>query len=194
MMLVGRQLAGRTTAYMRVRLLLIRLCRVERQEWIEQVEDELRRGGHHRSSTRPVVVRALANARDPVSAQELERQIRQSAHVGRASIYQVLELLRRHGLVHRLELGDGQARYLPADASDTERHYLLCRQCGRLVGLALDGVDQTLSREAGRLGVAVDPRPLVLHGVCAECRDDPPTSGPPTPPATRAARGTASAS
>jgi Fe2+ or Zn2+ uptake regulation protein len=145
---------------------------VERQEWIEQVEDTLRRGGHHRSSTRPIVVRALANAADPVSAQELERQIRQSAHIGRASIYQVLELLGRHGLVHRLELGDGQARYLPADASDPERHYLLCRGCGRVVALTLNGLDQTISCEAGRLGVAVEPRPLVLHGVCAQCRDD----------------------
>ncbi|MGO9751552.1 MAG: Fur family transcriptional regulator [Solirubrobacteraceae bacterium] len=175
---------------MRVRLLLIRLCRVERQEWIEQVEDVLRRGGHHRSSARPVVIRALANTPDPVTAQELERQIRQSGHIGRASIYQVLELLDRHGLVHRLDLGDGQARYLPADASDPERHYLLCRECGRLVALALDRVDQAISREASRLGVEVDPRPLVLHGVCAECRDAQAKSGPSTPPATSAARRT----
>ncbi|MGO9975108.1 MAG: Fur family transcriptional regulator [Solirubrobacteraceae bacterium] len=168
---------------------------MERQEWIEQVEDTLRRDGHHRSSARPVVVRALANTPDPVTAQELERQIRQSGHIGRASIYQVLELLGRHGLVHRLDLGDGQARYLPADASDPERHYLLCRECGRLVALALDRLDQTISREASRLGVVVDPRPLVLHGVCAECRDaQKPKSGPSTPPATGAARRTTGSS
>jgi hypothetical protein len=45
--------------------------------------------------------------------------------------------------VHRLELGDGQARYLPAHASDPERHYL---------------------------GVEVAARPLVLHGACADCQ------------------------
>jgi Fur family transcriptional regulator, ferric uptake regulator len=167
---------------------------VEHQEWIEQVEYALRRDGHHRSSTRPLVIRALASAPDPVSAQELERQIRQSAHVGRSSIYQVLELLDRHGLLHRLELGDGQARYIPADASDPERHYLLCRQCGRLVALALNGVDQTISREASRLGVAVDPRPLVLHGVCAECRDERATTRPTTPSVTSAARRTTGSS
>ena len=35
--------------------------------------------------------------------------------------------------------------------------------------LALDGAARTISREAGRPGVEVDPRPLVLHGVCAVC-------------------------
>lgn len=161
---------------MRVRLLLIRLCWVERPQWIERVEAALRRGRHHRSSPRPVVIRALAGADDPVSPQELERQIRRSGHIGRASTYQVLELLGRQGLVHRFDRGDGQARYLPADTSETERHYLLCRRCGRLVTLALDGLDRTISREAGRLGVDVDPEPLVLHGVCAACRDGQPTS------------------
>ena len=160
---------------------------MKRQEWIEQVEDALRRGGYHRSSTRPVVVRALAGAAEPLSAQELERQIRRSGHIGRASVYHALELLDRHGLVHRLELGDGQARYVPADASEPELHYLRCRQCGRLLRLALDGLDQAISREASRLGVAVEPRPLVLHGLCAECRAAEPGSGPPTPP-TSAAR------
>jgi Fur family transcriptional regulator, ferric uptake regulator len=134
------------------------------------------------------VVRALASAAAPVSAQDLERQIRRSGHIGRASIYQVLELLGRHGLVHRLDLGDGQARYLPADASEPERHYLLCRQCGRLVTLALDGLDRRISREAGRLGVEVDPRPLVLHGVCAECPGGEPKSGLPALPAAAASR------
>lgn len=173
---------------MRVRLLLIRLCRVERQEWIERVDDMLRCGGRRRSSTRSVVVCALATAPGPVSAQELERQIHQSGHIGRASIYQVLDLLRRHGLVHRLELGDGQARYLPADASESERHYLLCCQCRRLAMLALGGLDQTISHEAGRLGVEVDPRPLVLHGVCAECLGGQPKSGLPALPAADPAR------
>jgi Fe2+ or Zn2+ uptake regulation protein len=84
-----------------------------RRRWTERVEDTLRRSGHHRSLTRPVVVRALAGAPEPVSAQELEPQIRRSGHIGRACIYQVLELLGRHGLVHRLDIGDGQARYLP---------------------------------------------------------------------------------
>jgi Fur family transcriptional regulator, ferric uptake regulator len=160
---------------------------MERRGWSEQVKDALRRSGHRRSSTRRVVVRSLASAAEPVSAQELEAQIRRSGHIGRASIYQVLELLGRHGLVHRLDLGDGQARYLPADASEPERHYLLCRKCGRLVTLALPGLDRRISREAG-LGAEVDPRPLVLHGVCVECTDGRPNSGLPALSATGASR------
>src|SRR5579875_3410343 len=51
----------------------------------------------------------------------------------------------------------------PADPSDPERHSRL-RRCARLGALALHGGDQTISREVSRRGVAVDPRPLVLHG------------------------------
>jgi len=54
-------------------------------------------------------------------------------------------------------------------ASDPGRHYLRCRQSGRLVAPALYGVNQTISREASRLGVAVDPRSLVLALAGAAC-------------------------
>jgi Fur family transcriptional regulator, ferric uptake regulator len=143
---------------------------VDRERWVTRVEETLRRSGHHRSSARPAVVRALAEAAAPLTVLELETRIRLVGRVGRASIYHALELLCRHALAYRLDCGDGQARYLAAHADGPVRHYLACGRCGAMVELATARLDRAIGREADRLGVAIDARPLVLHGVCAQCR------------------------
>jgi Fe2+ or Zn2+ uptake regulation protein len=145
---------------------------MRRDRWVAQVEDVLRRAGHRRSSARPAVVRALAEADRPLTVQELEQHIRRSKRVSGPTIYHALELLGRHGLAHRIEIGDGQARYLPAD---TAAHFLLCRLCGALITLTIPALEDTITQAAERLGVAIESRPLVLHGICAECQ---PSAGP----------------
>jgi len=140
-----------------------------RERWVVFVWEELRRAGHQHSSPRLRVLRALAGAERPVTAQELEDELRASTPVARGTIYQALELLDRHGFAYRLELGEGQARYLAADPRETPPHFLLCQRCKALLPLALDGVERAIRHEATRIGVVIDRRPLVLHGLCAPC-------------------------
>jgi Fe2+ or Zn2+ uptake regulation protein len=142
---------------------------VSREEWVASVNETLQRAGHLRSSPRERVLRALAHADGPVSAQELEDQLRSANSVSRATIYHALELLDRHELVFRLDLGDGHARYLPADPTQTPPHFLLCQRCRSLFALPTVELDSAIQRDALRLGVAINPGPLVLHGLCAPC-------------------------
>jgi Fe2+ or Zn2+ uptake regulation protein len=97
---------------------------VGRERWVVFVLEELRRAGHQHSSPRLRVLRALAGAERPVTAQELEDELRASTPVARGTIYHALELLDRHGFAYRLELGEGQARYLAADPRETPPHFL----------------------------------------------------------------------
>lgn len=92
------------------------------------VEIALRRAGHSRSSGRPAVIRALADAQTPLSAPELEQVIRATRRVGRATVYHALELLCRHGLAHRLTISDGPARYL---AAGRDAHFCCATGAGR---------------------------------------------------------------
>jgi Fe2+ or Zn2+ uptake regulation protein len=157
---------------------------VEREQWVTWVEEVLLRAGHPRSSARPTVVAALAEANRPLTVQELEQLIRLRRRVGRATIYHALELLCRHRLAHRIEFSDRQARYLAAD--DAAGHFLLCRDCGALIAVTLPALEQAIADAAERLGVAIEPRPLVLHGTCAECRK--PASPAAIPPPRRMRR------
>ena len=70
-----------------------------------------------------------------LSALDIEDELRarDGRRVGRASIYRVLDELVTLGLLSRVEVGDGVARYEPQRPHDDEHHHhLVCDGCGRL--------------------------------------------------------------
>jgi Fur family ferric uptake transcriptional regulator len=81
----------------------------------------------------------------------------------------VLELLVEHGLVERLEVGQGQARFEIADPSGVHHHHLLCQECGRLVAFDDPGLEQAIHALSDRLGVRVEHHDVLLRGACHRC-------------------------
>jgi Fur family ferric uptake transcriptional regulator len=93
--------------------------------------------------------------------------------VGRASIYRVLEELEELGLVTRLDLGTGTARFEAVDpAGDRHHHHLLCDDCGDLVPFSDPELERAIGRLARRLPYPVSGHDVTLHGSCASCSGD----------------------
>jgi Fur family ferric uptake transcriptional regulator len=130
--------------------------------------------GHHRGAARDRLIDLLAGQSCALSALEIEDGLRRGRRgqgpVGRASIYRVLELLRAHDLVNRLDLGDGIARYEPSHpAGEHHHHHLVCEQCGKLVAFDDPGLERAISRLSDRLGVRVESHEVTLRGSCGRC-------------------------
>src|SRR3954469_19380378 len=89
----------------------------------------LRAAGLRASAARRLVLACLAAADGPVTvaavAGGLDGRL-PASDLG--SGYRILETFEREGLVHRVHLGGGPARY-ELDRAD-EREYLLCEGCG----------------------------------------------------------------
>jgi Fur family ferric uptake transcriptional regulator len=81
----------------------------------------------------------------------------------------VLELLVEHGLVERVDVGDGQARFEPADPSGDHHHHLVCDRCGRLVAFDDPGLERAIDSLSERLGVRIESHDVLLRGACARC-------------------------
>ena len=106
-----------------------------------------------------------------LSAQETHERIAASgAKVGIASVYRVLDLLVGAGLLTRVDLGDGVARFEPARPGGEHHHHLVCGDCGKVEAFEDDALERELSRVAGRLGYAMDAHDVVLRGACDDCR------------------------
>ena len=106
-----------------------------------------------------------------LSAQEVhERLAAAGARVGIASVYRVLDLLAAEGLLTRVDLGDGVARYEPARPDGHHHHHLVCGDCGRVEAFEDDALERELTRVATRLGYAMDAHEVVLRGACDACR------------------------
>jgi Fur family ferric uptake transcriptional regulator len=139
--------------------------------WRDQVRLTLREAGLRRAEARERVVDLLAAEPCALSAVEIEEALRtQSRPAGRASIYRALELLVEHGLVERVAVGPGLARFervLPG--GEHHHHHLVCEHCGRLVAFDDPGLERAIDRLSDRLGVRVQHHEVLLRGACRDC-------------------------
>jgi Fur family ferric uptake transcriptional regulator len=133
----------------------------------------LQRAGRHKGAAREELIDLLAQQDCALSALEIEDGLRSGRTgrrpVGRASVYRALELLHDHGLIKRLDLGDGVARYELAHPAGDHHHHLLCERCGRLVAFDDPGLERAIDEASARLGVRVEHHEVVLRGACEDC-------------------------
>jgi Fur family ferric uptake transcriptional regulator len=139
--------------------------------WAAHAREVLRRAGHHRGAARDRLIELLSRQPCALSALEIEDGLRAAGAVGRASVYRALELLYDHDLVSRLDLGDGVARYEPADpAGEHHHHHLVCEDCGQLVPFDDPGLERSISQLSRRLGFRTREHEVTLRGSCPDCR------------------------
>jgi Fur family ferric uptake transcriptional regulator len=139
-------------------------------EWSDHVHAALFRAGLKRGGARERVIELLASKPCALSAVEIEDELRvQGRPTARATVYRVLELLVEHGLVERVEVGDGQARFERLHPSGAHHHHLVCEECGRLIAFDDPGLERAIDRLSERLGVRVASHDVLLRGACGQC-------------------------
>lgn len=87
--------------------------------------------------------------------------------VSRATIYNTLDLLIEAGLVRRITLGDGVARYERVIQANNH-HHLICTRCGKVKEMkAVEVVGELLSRKPR----SFEPMyySLYIYGLCSRC-------------------------
>jgi Fur family ferric uptake transcriptional regulator len=140
--------------------------------WAEHALGCLRAAGYRSGGARRTVVEYLDHQDCCLSAQETHDRIRAAGvKVGIASVYRVLDLLAAQGLLTRVDLGDGVARYEASRPSGHHHHHLVCGDCGKVEAFEDAGLERELSLVAERLGYAMDAHDVVLRGACEECRE-----------------------
>lgn len=140
--------------------------------WADHALACLREAGYRSGGARRTVVEHLEGQDCCLSAQETHEQIvAGGTKVGIASVYRVLDLLAAQGLLTRVDLGDGVARYESARPGGHHHHHLVCGDCGKVEAFEDDSLERELSRVANRLGYAMDAHDVVLRGACDDCRE-----------------------
>ena len=138
--------------------------------WTERTLEALRGEGRRNGTARRAVVELLGRQDCCLSAQQIFDELRtEGRRVGIASVYRVLDLLSEKGLVQRVELGEGTARYEPAHSSGEHHHHLVCADCGKVEAFADDELEGALRRVESRTGYSVAGHDVVLRGTCGDC-------------------------
>ena len=154
------------------------------QPWSERARTELRRAGYRRGGAREQLINLLARERCALTVQEMDGRLqeayRQGASprpVGIASVYRGIELLVELGLVARVDVGDGIARYERASVEhggenhDHHHHHFICDRCGLIVPFDDQPLERAIVALEDRVGFSVSGHEVLLHGSCSDCRD-----------------------
>jgi Fur family ferric uptake transcriptional regulator len=138
--------------------------------WADHAATTLAGAGYRSGRARRAVVDALAAEHCCLSATDIADRLRADGHaVGIASVYRALDVLLQRGLVQRLDVGDGTARYEPAHPTGEHHHHLVCARCGRVSAFEDPELERVIDGLAERLEVSVDAHDVVLRGTCAGC-------------------------
>ena len=139
---------------------------------MEQSRDmisELSRQGYRLTPQRIMILSAIENSDNHISAEEIYAQVlAKYPNVNLSTVYRTLELLKRLGLVTETDLGEGRVRYHPAEKG--HHHHLVCQECGATIDLdepLLASLKSTLLRE---YKFSADLRHLAILGRCVSCQ------------------------
>ena len=124
--------------------------------------------GYRMTPQRVMIVSAIENSDNHISAEEIYAQvIAKYSYVNISTVYRTLEMLKRLGLVTETDLGEGRVRYHPAGKG--HHHHLVCRECGTTIDLdesVLSPVKEVLRK---KYGFIADLRHLAIFGRCIKC-------------------------
>jgi len=124
--------------------------------------------GYRLTPQRMMILSAIENSDDHISAEEIYAQVvAKYSNVNISTVYRTLELLKRLGLVTETDLGEGRVRYHPADKG--HHHHLVCKECGAIIDLnesVMTPVKDTLLREYKFIA---DLEHLAIFGRCVNC-------------------------
>jgi Fur family ferric uptake transcriptional regulator len=141
-------------------------------DWSSHARSVLGRSGHRWGAARLAVVDVLAGHDCCLTAREISDELRtQGQSTGIASVYRALDLLHDLGLVQRLDVGDGTARFEPAGPGGEHHHHLVCDRCGRVTAFEDARLEAAISALSERVDHAIDAHDVVLRGACPDCRE-----------------------
>jgi Fur family ferric uptake transcriptional regulator len=98
----------------------------------EETGEALRDLGYRLTPQRQLILTALQEGNDHISAEEIHARILDKyPHVNISTVYRTLELLKNLDLVTETDLGSGRFRYHPAEKG--HHHHLICEKCGATI-------------------------------------------------------------
>lgn len=83
-----------------------------------------------------------------------------------STVFRAVSGMERHGLVHRIDLGDGKVHY---ELADEHHEHIRCDSCGRVVEVPGCVLEDASAAVTASTGFKVTSHQLLFGGVCPGC-------------------------
>lgn len=133
----------------------------------ETAAERLRQAGIRVTAQRMAVLRALIDARKPLTATSLARAALADADL--ATVYRSLAVFEKKGLIRRVDLRQSGAAFEYEDPSH-HHHHVICTRCGRIEDIGRCDFGPLRRSALASTGFSrVTGHAIELFGVCASC-------------------------
>jgi Fur family ferric uptake transcriptional regulator len=144
------------------------------KERIERIKQQLHSQSYKLTPQREATVRVLLeNEEDHLSAEDVYLLVKDKApEIGLATVYRTLELLSDLKIIHKLNFGDGVARYeFRADDAEHHHHHLVCHHCGSVDEILEDFLGPIEEKVVKDFDFHILDHRLIFYGICYRCKD-----------------------
>ncbi len=150
------------------RTIVERKPRINADELMESFHARLKERNLKSTAQRDDIARTFFEYGHHISAEELYAEVKKrSPHVGYATIYRTLRLLKECELLIERHFDEGQARYEAVG----ERHHdhFICERCGRIIEFENEAIERMQRIVARELRVTLTRHKMELYGLCPDC-------------------------
>jgi Fur family ferric uptake transcriptional regulator len=134
---------------------------------LEQLCEQL---GMRMTDQRRVIARVLSASDDHPDVEELHRRsVAVDPRISIATVYRTVRMFEENGILSRLDLGDGRARY--EEMPESHHDHLIDTRSGKIIEFNDPELEQLQERIAARLGYRLVDHRLELFGVPLDDKD-----------------------
>ena len=131
---------------------------------ISRIEALCKERGLKMTGARRLVCRVLSEAVDHPDVEEIHRRASMlDSRVSLATVYRTMRLLEEAGVIEKLDLRDGRARY--EEKRNVHHHHLIDMDTGRVIEFESPELERIKAEIARKLGYAILGETLTLYGV-----------------------------
>lgn len=135
-----------------------------RDRWLDLALHQMSSAGRRSGAARTAVVELLARrGQCLISPQEITDELRSAGSGSAASVYRIVDDLHGLGLLHRVDSGDGGARYEIADPGH-HHHHLVDDDTGRVLAFTDERLESAIRAIADRLDIELTGHEVILRG------------------------------
>ncbi len=141
-------------------------------DWIwDRLNSYLQDNELKQTNQRKIIVDHFLLLNPHVEADQLYESVKKEGHhIGLATIYRTLNLLKDAGLVTQNMFTDGRSVFELIHPGDHHDH-MICLRCGTIKEFENDLIEQTQIQVAEKLGFRLTHHRMDLYGYCAECQN-----------------------
>jgi len=141
----------------------------QRRESTGDMREKLRKLGYRMTPQRAVVLSAIENSDDHVTAEEIYAQVAgKCPRLNISTVYRTLELLKKVGLLYEINLGEGRVGCHPEDKG--HHHHLICRKCGAIIDVSESVMFPIEAILLQAFNFKADLKHMAIFGLCENCQ------------------------